>query len=76
MTFEQEIRAIIADVADLTPDDVSDDAVLKSNLGLDSLELVDLAQQLENRFAIEVADSDVRASMTVRELITLVQSMA
>lgn len=54
-------------------EDLIDDKALGEDLGVDSLSLVDLSVRLEERFGIDLSDSDINDSTTVRDLVNLVQ---
>lgn len=72
---EAKIRVILAEVACCEQDDLLDESTLTSDLALDSLDLANLAVELESTFDIEVPDSKLTADMTVRQLIDDVKEL-
>lgn len=52
---------------------ISADADLMSDLGLDSLDAVELALGLEERFEIEIPEEDMEGVETVKGVIEIVQ---
>lgn len=46
---------------------------LQDDLGMDSLELVELGIALENEFSIELPDADVRRCVTLDDIVQLVE---
>ena len=57
------------------PDAVSLDARL-DELEIDSLDLVELAQIIEDEYGVEIADADMDALTTVRDVVDLVARRA
>lgn len=66
---EKIIRAQIGSDTVLSPE-----IHLQDDLGMDSLELVELGIALENEFGIELPDADVRHCATLGDIAQLVQS--
>ncbi|SET89190.1 phosphopantetheine-binding protein [Hymenobacter actinosclerus] len=46
---------------------------LQQDIGLDSIDLVELAINLEHRFHIEIADAEMEAMRTVRDVLSCVE---
>jgi acyl carrier protein len=54
--------------------DLNDDTVLTEGLGLDSIDLVSLIVQVENRFRIKIATEELRSITKVGQMLDLVQA--
>jgi acyl carrier protein len=52
-----------------------DDNTLVDDLELDSIELVELAQDLEEEFDIIIPDSAITAAMTVGQVVDVVKNL-
>ena len=59
-----------------TPDEVSSDAGLGEDLGLDSLALVELGIVAEREFGVSIADDEITPDDTVADLAKLIASKA
>lgn len=57
--IEQGVYEAIAKVADVSIDTLSDDTNIIHELGLDSLDVVEVAMELEHTFDIKIPDKDV-----------------
>lgn len=66
---EKIISVQVGSDADLSPE-----THLQDDLGMDSLERVELGIELENEFGIELPDADVRRCATLGDIAQLVQS--
>ena len=78
MTVDERIRQKVLDVLseefELDPDRLIPAATLYDDLGLDSLDAVDLVVALEKAFSFKLADEEaVRAVRTVDDLLRLVE---
>ena len=63
------VTTAIEDATGLAMSSISLTSQLSPDLGLDSIELVQLGQDLEEALGIEIPDSVVNANTTVGELI-------
>ncbi|MEH3034788.1 MAG: acyl carrier protein [Aeromicrobium erythreum] len=66
-----QVRDILVAVVDCDPDAVTDDAVLKT-LGVDSLALVEVADEVGRRFGRTIPDETVDAMTTVDDVVRAV----
>jgi acyl carrier protein len=68
----EELRTFVADVLDLDPDMLTDDAHFVAELGLDSLKALEVTVALENKYSIRISEDEIR-DMTnfadVREMV-------
>jgi acyl carrier protein len=55
-------------------EDLNDDIVLTEGLGLDSIDLVSLIVQIENRFRIKIATEELRSISKVGQMLDLLQA--
>jgi acyl carrier protein len=70
-----EIHAILAEQMAMAERNILDTAFLKQDLGLDSLDFVELVMELEERHGWEISESetDKLHAMTVAQLIAWVE---
>ena len=74
MIFEK-LREIIAEQVGIEVDEITMDASFEDDLGLDSLDLVELSMALEAEFNIgEMTEEEVAGIKTVGDLLTYLQS--
>lgn len=71
-----KVRDIICEKLDVEKDKVTLQAVLTDDLGADSLELVDLAMEIESSLGTAIADSELEKIKTVADVVeTLLKKM-
>jgi acyl carrier protein len=73
-TISKQVRSVLfnfgIDIATITDDDE-----LVSDLGLDSIELIELAQDLEDKFDVKIPSSAITAAMTVGQVVDAVKKI-
>ena len=62
------IEQIIADHLHIDASIINDDSKIVDDLGADSLHIVELVMQIENRFDIEIPDEDAETLLTVGDV--------
>ena len=70
-----KIRTVLVEELGIDYADIKDDSTLAEDLDLDSLELVNLAIELENVFNITVPDASVTANMTVGQVADKIREL-
>ncbi|TFF20536.1 acyl carrier protein [Jiella endophytica] len=68
-----KICAVIARHLAIERDEVSEGARLVETLGADSLDIVELAIELEEEFGVELKDEAVEHIVTVSDVVTAVE---
>lgn len=62
------IKAILSDYSGISADEISEETNLVSDLGLSSLDVVNIVVAFEDEFDIEIPDSDIRSLKTVGDI--------
>lgn len=70
----QGVKDILTNMG-VPPAAVTPGAFLVTNLELDSLEMVQLTQELEEKFQVNISDASMHGGMTVGDLVTLIQEL-
>lgn len=69
----EAIIAIISDFVDVDPAEVTVDSKLRSDLGLNSFDFVNIAVEVEREYNIKIPDTDIAQLKTVGDLLDLVE---
>ena len=70
----QSARALIADHLAVEIDAVRDEASFASDLGADSLDVVELAMRFEEALNVSIDDYETESCETVRDALDLIRS--
>ena len=75
----EEIRRVLAEAFEVAkeeevdPDAVQDDVRLREGLGVDSLDVMEVVFEIEERLDIQIKEDDVRSIETVGDVIEMVE---
>lgn len=70
----EKIKEIIAELLDVDEDKITMDARFREDLEADSLDLVELIMEFEERFGGEISDEDAQKITTVGEAVEFVSN--
>ena len=68
MTTLEKIKNIVAEYCDIQPEKINDNANFVDDLGLDSLDSIELVMKVEEEFGVEVDDESMSHVKTVEQL--------
>ncbi len=69
----KKIKSVIAEQAEVKPEEVTEKAKFIDDLGLDSLDMVELVMELEEKCSVEIPDGDAEKLTTVGGAISYVE---
>lgn len=68
-----KMREIICEFVDMNPKDITLETNIRKDLGLNSLELVNLAVDIEEEFGVEIPDKEAMGLETVGDAIRIIE---
>jgi acyl carrier protein len=68
-----EIKRMIARVTEREPEEVSDDALFKEDLGVDSLMAMELMVAVDRKFKIDIPEEEFTMATNVDQAVVIVQ---
>lgn len=71
--FEEFKNLLISELNIENPDDITLEASLANDLGINSLELADLVLLCEEKFDIEIDEDNLRELITVGDVVTYLE---
>ena len=72
----ETLKKFLVDELHVNAEDISMDAELSGDLGINSLELADLVFVFEEKFNIEIEDEDLRSFNTVGDVVRYLEEHA
>lgn len=72
----EEIRDIMVKTLDLDEDAVSPDTNLRTDLDIDSLDMLEFVSDVENHYGIMIPQDELENIQTVSDLVALVEKLA
>lgn len=71
---KNEVMAIISEYMGISLEDVKSEMSLVNDLGCDSLDCIEITMTIEEKFEIEIPDSDAANLDTVDQIVKYVES--
>ena len=73
MNAMEQITAILVESFGLSPQEVKADSRLEADLGINSLELAELALRCDEEFGVEIEDDDIHRLITVGDVANYIE---
>lgn len=69
MTLEEKVIKLVMEQLDVTKEVCVLEASFIDDLGADSLDLVELIMEMEEKFGVEIADEELEKIRTIKDII-------
>ncbi|MFN2150865.1 MAG: acyl carrier protein [Anaerolineales bacterium] len=69
-----KVKEIVAELLDIDESEITPESKFQADLGADSLDLVELIMEFEERFGGEISDEDAQSITTVGEAVKYVET--
>ncbi len=74
MALFDDVKAVVVEQLNVNPDEVKEDSKFVEDLGADSLDVVELVMALEEKFDIEIPDTDAEKIVTVKDAMAYIEA--
>ncbi|GGM61349.1 acyl carrier protein [Longimycelium tulufanense] len=68
----KELRAIVEEVAGVSPEDITEEKSFVDDLDVDSLSMVEIAVQAEDKFGVKIPDDQLANLKTVGDAVSYI----
>ena len=75
MAIFDEVREVVVEQLSVAPDAVKLESKIIEDLGADSLDVVELVMALEEKFEVEIPDSEAEKLKTIQDVVTFVEGL-
>jgi len=72
--IREGLASILNEVADVAPDDVTDEKTFTDDLDVDSLSMVEVAMAAEEKFGVKIPDDELPKLKTVGDAVNFILS--
>ena len=72
-TLKEDIRGLIAEIIERDPSTIGDDVPLR-DLGVDSMQAIEIITDLEKRYKLKIAESEYRHVSTLSSVVEFLKS--
>lgn len=70
----ETLKTLLAEELQIDPEEITMDAELTNDLGINSIELADLVMQCEDKFDIEIDDDNIRNFITIGDVVEYLEA--
>lgn len=74
MNTYETVREIIMENLGVDESELTEDTNLVEGLGIDSLDMVELAMELEDEFDMEIEDEEMEQLQTVKDIVEYIEN--
>ena len=69
----ERLRKVICEYANIAPESITEETNIRTELGLNSLELINMAVAIEDEFGVEIPDREALGIETVKDTIAIIE---
>ncbi|MDR3346234.1 MAG: acyl carrier protein [Campylobacteraceae bacterium] len=74
MALFDDVKEVVVEQLNVNPAEVKEESKFVEDLGADSLDVVELVMALEEKFDIEIPDTDAEKIVTVNDVIKYIET--
>lgn len=71
----ETFRNIICNYVDIDPEDITEDSKLRSDIGLNSFDMVNVAVDLESKYGVKIDSKEFGGLKTVGDLMKYIETI-
>ena len=71
----EKLKELLVEELQIDANDITLDAELSSDLGINSIELADLVMLCEDKFDIEIEDTDINKFVTIGDVVNYLETL-
>jgi len=75
MAVFDDVRDVVVEQLSVAPDAVKLESKIIEDLGADSLDVVELVMALEEKFEVEIPDSDAEKLITINDVVSYIEKL-
>lgn len=70
----ETLKNLLAEELQIDPNEITMEAELTNDLGINSIELADLVMLCEDKFGIEIDDEDIHKFVTIGDVVSYLEA--
>ena len=71
----EKLKELLVEELQIDADDITLEAELSGDLGINSIELADLVMLCEDKFDIEIEDTDINKFVTIGDVVNYLETL-
>jgi acyl carrier protein len=73
--YKTEIKKLVADIAEKTPDEIKDDARFAEDLGIDSMMALEVVATIEKKYKVVIPEAEIPNIRSLQNIYDLVDKL-
>ena len=73
--YKLEIKKLVADIAEKTPEEIKDDATFSEDLGIDSMMALEIVASIEKKYKIMIPENEIPNIRSLQNVYDLVEKL-
>lgn len=70
--YKDEIKKLVADIAEKTPEEIKDDALFSEDLGIDSMMALEIVATIEKKYKVVIPEAEIPNIRSLQNIYDLV----
>ena len=75
MAVFDQVKDVVVEQLSVSPDAVKLESKIIEDLGADSLDVVELVMALEEKFGVEIPDSEAEKLISINDVVTYIENL-
>ena len=75
MAVFDQVKDVVVEQLSVSPDAVKLESKIIEDLGADSLDVVELVMALEEKFGVEIPDSEAEKLISIHDVVTYIEKL-
>ncbi|WP_295148701.1 acyl carrier protein [uncultured Campylobacter sp.] len=75
MAVFDQVKDVVVEQLSVSPDAVKLESKIIEDLGADSLDVVELVMALEEKFGVEIPDSEAEKLISINDVVTYIEKL-
>ena len=75
MAVFHQVKDVVVEQLSVSPDAVKLESKIIEDLGADSLDVVELVMALEEKFGVEIPDSEAEKLISINDVVTYIEKL-
>ncbi|MCK9614480.1 MAG: acyl carrier protein [Candidatus Omnitrophica bacterium] len=73
--YKSEIKKLVADIAEKTPEEITDDAKFSEDLGIDSMMALEIVASIEKKYKVVIPEGEIPNIRSLQNIYDLIKKL-
>lgn len=73
--YKTEIKKLVADIAEKTPEEITDEAKFSEDLGIDSMMALEIVASIEKKYKVVIPEGEIPNIRSLQNIYDLIEKL-